>query len=191
METTATRKYELFLVFQPTLTDKEVRKALDAVRDLATRHGSIIHEQIWGRRDLYYKIEGHEKGVYAVLCFEFEPAMLADLRAELGLHTVLLRYNLRTLPEGYVPPVRAPREEAETVAEDAPSPAPRKPRATKAVEAPAPVPSEAAPLAEVEAPVAVEAEADAATEDTGTRKKTKHKDLDEGLNKILSDLGSV
>lgn len=186
---TATRKYEIFLALLPTLTDKEVTKELDAIKELIGRHGGVFHEQIWGRRDLYYEIAGQTKGVYAVLCFDYDPSMLREMRSELALKTTLLRYNIQSLPESYVAPVRTREEKAAASDEAAEQPKARVVK-KKALQ---PMPSEMpAPAAEVHseaAPVSEEKTEESAEESNG-RKKVKHKDLDEGLNRILSDLGS-
>lgn len=193
MQTTATasRKYELFLALLPTLTDKEVTKELEGIKELMSRHGGVFHEQIWGRRDLYYAIAGQTKGVYAVLCFDYDPSMLREMRSELALKTTLLRYSIQVLPEGYVAPVRTKEDKATTTDEEVEAPA--KPRAVRKKPVPTEMPAEApvaeaTPAAEEGAPP--EAASEESTEESNNRKKVKHKDLDEGLNRILSDLGS-
>lgn len=189
---TATRKYELFLALLPTLTDKEVTKELEAIKELASRHGGVFHEQIWGRRDLYYEIAGQTKGVYAVVCFDYDPSMLREMRSELALKTTLLRYNIQALPEGYAAPVRASKEDKPSVSDATEE----QPKANVVRKKAAPVPNEmpTAPVEAVAEPVAAEpvaeAKAEESAEESSSRKKVKHKDLDEGLNRILSDLGS-
>lgn len=190
----ATRKYEMFLALLPTLTDKEVTKELEGIKELASRHGGVFHEQIWGRRDLYYEIAGQTKGVYAVLCFDYDPAMLREMRSELALNTTLLRYNIQSLPEGYVAPVRTKEDKASVSegAEEQPKARVVKKKAAQPVPSEMPasaaeVPAEATPVET--APVGEE-KAEESAEESNSRKKVKHKDLDEGLNRILSDLGS-
>ncbi len=189
---TATRKYEMFLALLPTLTDKEVTKELEGIKELASRHGGVFHEQIWGRRDLYYEIAGQTKGVYAVLCFDYDPAMLREMRSELALNTTLLRYNIQSLPEGYVAPVRTKEDKAPaSESEEPPKARVVKKKAAQPVPSEMPTPVAEAPSEAAAEPTPVtEEKAEESSEESNSRKKVKHKDLDEGLNRILSDLGS-
>lgn len=166
-------------------------KELEGIKELMSRHGGVFHEQIWGRRDLYYTIAGQTKGVYAVLCFDYDPSMLREMRSELALKTTLLRYSIQALPDGYVAPVRTKEEKATTTDEEIEAPA--KPRAVRKKPVPTEMPAEvpvveAAPV--VDESATPEAASEESTEESNSRKKVKHKDLDEGLNRILSDLGS-
>jgi small subunit ribosomal protein S6 len=97
---TAEKKYELMTIFIPTLTEKEVEKELDNIKKMITKQGTIVHEQIWGKRDLYYKIKGQEKGIYAILHFTTEDS-IAALSQELKLMNHILRFLLIKLPKNY------------------------------------------------------------------------------------------
>lgn len=93
-------KYELMLAFIPTLTEKELEKELDTVKSLIMKLGEIFHEQIWGKRDLYYTLKGYEKGLYAVLHFTSSQEV-ASLNKELKLMNPLMRFLLLRLPANF------------------------------------------------------------------------------------------
>jgi len=97
---TTEKKYELMTIFTPTLTEKEVEKELDSIKKLITKQGTIVHEQIWGKRDLYYKIKGQEKGIYTILHFTTEDS-IAALSQELKLMNHILRFLFIKLPKNY------------------------------------------------------------------------------------------
>jgi len=109
---TTEKKYELMTIFIPTLTEKEVEKELDSIKKLITKQGTIVHEQIWGKRDLYYKIKGQEKGIYTILHFTTEDS-IATLSQELKLMNHILRFLFIKLPKNYEVKPFVTLEEAE------------------------------------------------------------------------------
>jgi ribosomal protein S6 len=97
---TTAKKYELMTILLPTLTEKEVEKELDSIKKLVGKKGAIVHEQIWGKRDLYYTLKGQEKGIYTILHFTTEDSIAAISR-ELKLMNHVMRFLLIELPKNY------------------------------------------------------------------------------------------
>jgi hypothetical protein len=142
-------------------------------------------------------MRGQTKGLYVVLCFDFDPSQIQALRSELMLRPNVMRHNLTLLPDNYVVPVRIKEAKEEEVAEEPAEPKVRVARKVKAIPVES-TPSE--PVASVEesviasesAPASVlEQETTEPESEGGLSKKGKHKSLDEGLDKILSDLSSI
>lgn len=94
------KKYELMLIFHPALTETEVQKELDTIKTLIQKDGALFHEQIWGKRDLYYMLNGQEKGIYAVLDFT-SSGQVQGFSKELKLMHHVLRSLLLELPQNY------------------------------------------------------------------------------------------
>ncbi|OGJ43808.1 30S ribosomal protein S6 [Candidatus Peregrinibacteria bacterium RIFCSPLOWO2_01_FULL_48_20] len=96
-------KYELMLILSPKQTDKDIEKNLEEIKGLLTENGfDLVDEDIWGMRDLAYKIHGNGKGYYAVLNFSGETAGLPEVQKDLRLQAGLLRSMLTKVPDDYV-----------------------------------------------------------------------------------------
>lgn len=93
-------KYELMVALIPSLTEKEVEKELENIKASITKQGEVVHEQIWGKRDLYYKIQGHDKGIYAVFHFTTDKA-LEMLNRDIQLMSHVMRFIIIRLPKNY------------------------------------------------------------------------------------------
>lgn len=75
------RKYEVVIIFAPTLTDDEVEQSTEDFKKAAEEKGAQISAlDQWGKRKLAYPIEKHAEGIYVILTIE-EPA--ADAVGEL------------------------------------------------------------------------------------------------------------
>ncbi len=91
------------VILSPKQTDKEIEKNLKEIKSLLTENGfDLVDEDIWGLRDLAYKIRGNSKGYYAVLNFSGEPAGVPMVQKDLLLQAGVLRSMLTKLPDDYV-----------------------------------------------------------------------------------------
>jgi len=96
-------KYELMLILSPKQTDKEIEKNLKEIKGTVTENGfEIVDEDIWGMRDLAYKIAGNSKGYYAILNFVGEPAGAVVVQKDLRLQAGVLRSMLTKVADDYV-----------------------------------------------------------------------------------------
>lgn len=96
-------KYELMLIVSSKLTDKEVEKNLKEIKEiLREKEFELVDEDLWGVRDLAYKVAGHQKGYYVVLNFTGEAKGVPELHKELRIQAGILRYMLLKVPEDYV-----------------------------------------------------------------------------------------
>lgn len=96
-------KYELMLILSPKQTDKEIEKNLKEIKEIVTENGfDIVDEDIWGMRDLAYKISGNSKGYYTILNFVGEPEGVLVVQKDLRLQTGILRLMLVKVPDDYV-----------------------------------------------------------------------------------------
>ncbi len=86
-----TRNYEAVYIFDSALEDA-------AITDKLGRHHALLglSDQptldIWGRRQLAYKIGRHENGYYVVARFATEPKTLPEFERSLKLDDGVVRY---------------------------------------------------------------------------------------------------
>lgn len=96
------RKYELMLLFSGQLAESETEKALAQIKELITdKKGDVFYEDIWGRRDLCYKIRKERTACYILLNFNLDPSLLLEVSKALKLDARVLRYLLTQVPSGY------------------------------------------------------------------------------------------
>src|SRR3989338_1261819 len=61
----------------------------------------ISYEDLWGKRDLAFKIKKDRRGYYVIFNFAAEPKAISEMRTAIKLNPVVLRHLLITLPDGY------------------------------------------------------------------------------------------
>ncbi len=96
-------KYELMVIIDMGIGQAGVEKRLESIRKNLSKSGKIFFEDLWGERDLAYKMKGHSKGYYAVFDFSFEPDKLKELETGLRLDTEVIRHLIVRLPIKYEP----------------------------------------------------------------------------------------
>jgi small subunit ribosomal protein S6 len=86
-----TREYEAVYIFDSALEDA-------AITDKLAKHHTLLGAQeepkldIWGRRQLAYKIGRHENGFYVVARFAAVPSVLPEFERALKLDDGVVRY---------------------------------------------------------------------------------------------------
>lgn len=96
-------KYELMVILNPKLTDKETEKLLKEIKATLTENAfNVVDEDIWGMRDLAYPIKGNKRAYYVVMNFVGEPAGVPTVLKDLTLQAGLVRSMLTKVPDDYV-----------------------------------------------------------------------------------------
>lgn len=91
------------LILDPKQTDKELEAVLSEVKGGLNEHGfEVVDEDIWGNRDLAYKIKGRHTGYYLVLIFDGEPAGIAGFKKDLNLMNGILRTMIMKVADDHV-----------------------------------------------------------------------------------------
>lgn len=175
------RNYELMVIIVPNISDEKIAKELDKIRELIKSYkGKISNEDLWGKRDLAYKIRGLDTGYYAVLNFEADKQLMKELTKTLNIEINVLRFLVSKLPNDYVlKPLAEYEKEAEKEKQEKEAAKEketkarmaRKPAAKAPVKAAAPKTTKAAP----------------ATEAPEKKKGASLKELDEKLKSIIDD----
>lgn len=106
------KNYELALIVSSELTSQEIEKKLENLRKEISKCAKITSEDVWGLRDLAYRIKLQEKGFYAIFYVEGEAGCLDEIEGELRIDPQFLRYLVIKREDGYVPQVRLEEEGA-------------------------------------------------------------------------------
>lgn len=89
---THTHQYELMVIFDPAIDERQVAPNLEKYLKVITGDGgSIDNVDIWGRRRLAYEIQKKNEGIYAVVNFTATSEATQELDRQLGLAEQILR----------------------------------------------------------------------------------------------------
>jgi small subunit ribosomal protein S6 len=89
------KRYELMVIFKPLLPDDVRKEAHKNIVELAERVGGEVKEaDVWGKRYLAYKIDGHEEGYYIVYEMDLPSSEVNEVRKRLGNVGEVLRYMI-------------------------------------------------------------------------------------------------
>lgn len=101
-EASAMNMYEVMLILNPDLRDPEVKKKLKEIVDTVEKvGGKVTQEDIWGKRELSYRIKLQNEGIYVVYNFELPSSFLPELKQNLRIEKDILRSMIIKLPHGY------------------------------------------------------------------------------------------
>ena len=86
-------KYELGVIFKPTLEEEGLKAELERVQDLITRFGGTIEKvDEWGRRRLAYEIAKLTEGFYYFFTFSSENTTPAEIESRIRIYENVIRY---------------------------------------------------------------------------------------------------
>lgn len=91
------RTYESVVIFDPTLTEKQIEDRVERFRgtlsggDRDAAERGIFEVNHWGKRKLAYPIQKKEQGIYAVLRFEAEPEAVKEYDRIARLDEMVMR----------------------------------------------------------------------------------------------------
>jgi|WetSurMetagenome_2_1015567.scaffolds.fasta_scaffold37556_4 small subunit ribosomal protein S6 len=108
-------KYELMVILNPEIGTDAISKQLDEIKEMLVLNKDakpeIFFEDVWGLRDMAYRIKKHERGFYAVYDFLMDPSLIKELDTNLTLETNVIRHMIVKLPFAYEPKTLAKMEE--------------------------------------------------------------------------------
>ena len=89
---THTHQYELMVIINPEIDERQVPTTLDKFLAVITNDGgSIENVDVWGRRRLAYEIQKKTEGIYAVVNFTATSAATQELDRQLKLNEQIMR----------------------------------------------------------------------------------------------------
>ena len=87
-----THQYELMVILNPEIDERQVPATLDRfLKVITTDGGSIDNVDIWGKRRLAYEIQKKNEGIYAVVAFTATSAATQELDRQLKLSETVMR----------------------------------------------------------------------------------------------------
>lgn len=79
-------QYELMVIVDPSLGDKGIQSTLDDLKKVIDSvKGKITKEDIWGEKDLAYKIHGSHKWFYALFDIDIDGPSLKEATNSINL----------------------------------------------------------------------------------------------------------
>ena len=89
------KNYEMIMALKPLLPDdlrKEIHK--EFVDIIKKDKGELLDVDVWGKRYLAYKINGHNEGYYIVYDFKVLPESIAEIKRQMQLKQEILRFMI-------------------------------------------------------------------------------------------------
>lgn len=89
---THSHQYELMVIFDPEIDERQVAPNLDKFLKVITNDGGSIDKvDIWGKRRLAYEIQKKSEGIYAVVNFTATSEATQELDRQLKLNESIMR----------------------------------------------------------------------------------------------------
>lgn len=87
------RKYELMYIIRPDVEQEAVQTTVDKFQGVITNGGGeIMKHDVMGKRRLAYEIKKFNDGLYVLVNFTAEPAVVAELDRQLKISDEVIRY---------------------------------------------------------------------------------------------------
>lgn len=87
------KKYELAVVFSPSLDEEALKAEKESVNALIERFGGVIEKvDDWGKRRLAYEIKKVNEGFYNFIVFSAETSVPAEIESRMRIKENILRY---------------------------------------------------------------------------------------------------
>ena len=110
------RKYEIAVIINPDVDDRQVNGLLEKPLDVFSKAGGTVDNiDVWGRRRLAYEIQKKNEGIYAVVNFTATSAATQELDRQLKLNEQIMRTKVLRAEEA-IAQVAAEKERAEAKA---------------------------------------------------------------------------
>jgi small subunit ribosomal protein S6 len=89
------REYELLMILDASLEEKDVKAGVDRfLAGLSGQGGKVLGLEHWGKRRFSYEIRHMTEGWYALATFEATPEMVDELSRVLGLADQVIRHKI-------------------------------------------------------------------------------------------------
>lgn len=113
---THSHQYELMVILDPEIDERQVAPKLDGFLKVITGDGGTIENvDVWGKRRLAYEIQKKNEGIYAVVNFTATSAATQELDRQLKLNEQVMRTKVLRAEEA-IAQVAAEQERADAKA---------------------------------------------------------------------------
>ncbi len=98
--------YETVIIFHPDLSDEELEKQVEAVRERLEGGGAEIADcENWGKRRLAYGIRTQRYGFYILIRYNAPPHLVPEIENPLRINEQVLKFlTVRCRPGEVTPP---------------------------------------------------------------------------------------
>jgi small subunit ribosomal protein S6 len=121
---THTHQYELMVIIDPEIDERQVAPNLDRFLKVITNDGgSIDNVEVWGRRRLAYEIQKKNEGIYAVVNFTATSDATQELDRQLKLAEIVMRTKVLRAEEAIAQVAAEAKRAEEKAARKAAAPA--------------------------------------------------------------------
>ncbi|OME61523.1 MULTISPECIES: 30S ribosomal protein S6 [Paenibacillus] len=86
------RKYEVMYIIRPDIEPEAVQAAVDKFQGIISNGGEITKHEVQGKRRLAYEIKKFRDGVYVLVNFNAEPAVVTELERLMKISDEVIRY---------------------------------------------------------------------------------------------------
>ncbi|MCE5172473.1 30S ribosomal protein S6 [Paenibacillus profundus] len=86
------RKYELMYIIRPDIEQEAVQAIVDKFQGVISNGGEITKHDVMGKRRLAYEIKKFRDGIYVLVNFTAEPAVVAELERQLKISDEVIRH---------------------------------------------------------------------------------------------------
>lgn len=106
------REYETVFLVKPDLTDENVDKVKDKVREIVGREGGkFLRFTIWGKKKTMYPVAKQPRAIYLHAHYLGKPALVAEIERNLRNLDEVSRYMSKRLAEHIDPETRPAQED--------------------------------------------------------------------------------
>ena len=86
------RKYEVMYIIRPDVEQEVVQATVDKFQGIISNGGEITKHEVQGKRRLAYEIKKFRDGVYVLVNFNAEPAVVTELERLMKISDEVIRY---------------------------------------------------------------------------------------------------
>ncbi|WP_151733354.1 30S ribosomal protein S6 [Paenibacillus tengchongensis] len=86
------RKYEVMYIIRPDLEQEAVQAAVEKFQGIISNGGEITKHEVQGKRRLAYEIKKFRDGVFVLVNFTAEPAVVTELERIMKISDEVIRY---------------------------------------------------------------------------------------------------
>ncbi|MBO2944490.1 30S ribosomal protein S6 [Paenibacillus sp. F411] len=86
------RKYEVMYIIRPDIEQEAVQAAVEKFQGIISNGGEITKHDVMGKRRLAYEIKKFRDGVYVLVNFTAEPAVVTELERIMKISDEVIRY---------------------------------------------------------------------------------------------------
>ncbi|GGF95356.1 30S ribosomal protein S6 [Paenibacillus albidus] len=86
------RKYEVMYIIRPDIEQEAVQAAVEKFQGIISNGGEITKHDVQGKRRLAYEIKKFRDGVFVLVNFTAEPAVVTELERIMKISDEVIRY---------------------------------------------------------------------------------------------------